>query len=103
MDQSGPYGAELGDLFLNRMIAAGTPPDQAVAEYLRSTCPLRRIDRMLELLLEKQRNRDAACGFQIADHIEAQFRTPTIPDRKPPDDEPSPLVCGRSVRAHWGG
>ena len=76
IEQSGPYNAELGDSFLNRMIAAGTPPDQAVAEYLAADVPaVRRIDRMLELLLEKQRDRDAACGFQVADHIGAQFRT----------------------------
>ena len=36
---------------------------------------VRRIDGSLELLLEKQRDRDAACGFQVADHIGAQFCT----------------------------
>jgi hypothetical protein len=34
LDESGPYPPELGDSFLNRMIAAGTPAEQAVKTYL---------------------------------------------------------------------
>ena len=76
IEQSGPYNAELGDSFLNRMIAAGTSPASAVAEYLAADVPtMRRAERMMELHLQNQRDRDAACDMNIAGRIEEQFRT----------------------------
>jgi hypothetical protein len=75
IEQTGPYNAELGDTFLNRMIATGTSPDDAVEQYLAADVPaLRRIDRLQELVFDRQRDRDANCDFRIADHIAAQFR-----------------------------
>ena len=75
LEQSGPYNAELGDWFLNCMIAKGVPPNNAVARYLTTdVAGERRMDRRMELFLEKQRTRDAACGFGTAEYIEANFR-----------------------------
>jgi hypothetical protein len=74
LDPSGPYPAELGDTFLNRLIAGGIPADQAVGEYLAASVPkLRRLDRLMELHLARQRDRDTACDIPIAHRIEAQF------------------------------
>jgi hypothetical protein len=87
IEQSGPYNAELGDSFLNRMILAGASPESAVAGYLAAdVVTVRRAERMMELHLQQQRNRDAACDIPIADRIEAQlsstrlFRSPNHPE-----------------------
>ena len=72
---SGPYDGEMGDSYLNRLIDKGAPPPEAVAQYL--TLDVGRqygLDRRFELLLDRQRSRDAACGYQIADIIEERFR-----------------------------
>lgn len=79
LDDSGPYPAELGDSFLNRMITKEVAAEDAVPEYLATDVPaLKRIDRLAELFLEKQRARDRACGFSCADYIEANFRTRSL-------------------------
>jgi hypothetical protein len=89
IDQSGPYNAELGDSFLNRMIAAGTPPARAVAEYQAAdVLTVRRAERMMELHLQKQRDRDKMCDIQVADRIEAQFRSVRV-FRSPNHPEPA--------------
>jgi Polysaccharide biosynthesis enzyme WcbI/Tetratricopeptide repeat len=76
IDQSGPYNAELGDSFLNRLIANNTAPSEALSEYLAAdVATARRAERMMELHLQKQHDRDAVCGIAIADYIEARFRT----------------------------
>jgi len=75
LDESGPYPAELGDSFLNRMIAAGVPAELAVRNYLATdVAKIRRVDRLQELVLDKQRSRDLACGYSFADLISARFR-----------------------------
>lgn len=92
IEQSGPYNAELGDSFLNRMIAAGASPASAVADYLAAdTSTVRRAERMMELHLQSQRQRDAACDMQIADRIEAQLQTTRL-FRSPNHPEPA-MVC----------
>ena len=71
----GPYPAEMGDLHLNRMIAKGVDPDEAVQRYLDLDIhKLVNLDRLLELNLEKQRNRDGVTGFNTADLIQKHFR-----------------------------
>ena len=75
LDEAGPYPAELGDSFLNRMIVAGVPAEQAVQTYLSTdVATVRRVDRLQELVLDKQRDRDLACGYGFADLISARFR-----------------------------
>jgi hypothetical protein len=79
IELSGPYNAEHGDSFLNRLIANNTAPAVALSEYLAAdAATARRAERMMELHLQKQRDRDAVCGIAIADYIEARFRTQTL-------------------------
>ena len=87
--EGGPYDAEMGDTFLNRKIHAGVPADDAAHAYLAlDVNSLRDLDRYFELLLDRQRARDAACGFELAPIIEIHFRdeklfrTPHHPDRR---------------------
>ncbi len=92
IEQSGPYGGELGDSFLNRMIAAGASPACAVADYLAADAPtMHRAERMMELHLQSQRQRDAACDIHIADRIEAQLQTSRM-FRSPNHPEPG-MAC----------
>jgi tetratricopeptide (TPR) repeat protein len=87
-EQSGPYNGELGDSFLSRMIAAGASPASAVADYLAAdAATVRRAERMMELHLQNQRQRDAACDIQIADCIERQLQTTRL-FRSPNHPEP---------------
>lgn len=75
-DPSGPYNAELGSSFLNRMITAKVSPKEAVERYLNTDIArVRNVGRMMEILLDKQRARDLACEYQFADFINARFRT----------------------------
>jgi hypothetical protein len=76
LDVSGPYPAELGDSFLNRMIAGDVPAETAVARYLETdVAKVRNLGRLMELVMDRQRKRDNACGFHFADFIESNFRT----------------------------
>ena len=86
-DASGPYSAELSDLFLNRMILDGVDPDEAVARFMAADiATLRKADRLREILMQKQRSRDLMCGYRFADFIEAHvqherlFRSPNHPE-----------------------
>ena len=75
----GPYPGEAGDSYLNRMIHAGTDPEEAVAAYASLDIKSRvNLDRLYELVIDRQRARDEATGYWIADVIEAHFRTEPI-------------------------
>jgi hypothetical protein len=75
-DPSGPYNAELGDSVLNRMILDNVDPDEAVIRFMNTDiAALRRVDRMKEIILEKQRARDLLSGYRFADFIDGCFRT----------------------------
>jgi tetratricopeptide (TPR) repeat protein len=83
---SGPYNAELGDSYLNRLIAAGVEAESAVQQYEGVNINRRvNLDRLREIWIDRQRSRDEICGFNIADHItehyklEQLFRTPHHP------------------------
>jgi hypothetical protein len=79
VDQSGPYNAQNGDSFLNRLILAGTAPTSAVAEYLAAGEQIaRRAERLMELHMHAQRERDTVCDLPAADHIAARFRTENL-------------------------
>ncbi|HEX5328281.1 MAG TPA: WcbI family polysaccharide biosynthesis putative acetyltransferase [Acetobacteraceae bacterium] len=87
LDASGPYPAELGDSFLDRLIAAGVPAGDAVAQYLDTDlAALRQAGRMAEIVLDRQRSRDRACGTGFAELIAARigkerlFRSPNHPE-----------------------
>ena len=71
----GPYGSEASDAYLNRLIKKGVAPEAAVEEYLKlDVNKLVNLDRLCEITLEKQANRDELTGFQIADLIATHFR-----------------------------
>ncbi|MFO1026674.1 MAG: WcbI family polysaccharide biosynthesis putative acetyltransferase [Acetobacteraceae bacterium] len=75
----GPYGGEAGDSMLNRFIAAGTDPEQAVETYMALDARARiNLDRLFELVMDRQRSRDATAGYRTADTIESYFRTEQI-------------------------
>jgi tetratricopeptide (TPR) repeat protein len=72
---TGPFEGEMGDTYLNRLIEKGTPAAEAVNQYRAlDVNSVRNLDRLFELLIDRQRSRDAACGYQIADLIEERFR-----------------------------
>lgn len=74
--QEGPYPAEIGDRALNRMILAGVPAREAVQRYLdMDVVKAGRADRLFELHMDMQRRQDEATGLNVADHIQARFRT----------------------------
>jgi Flp pilus assembly protein TadD len=75
----GPYPGEAGDSYLNRLILANTDPAEAVTAYEALDVKSRvNLDRLYELVMDRQRSRDAATGYRIADVIEAHFRTEQV-------------------------
>ncbi|HEY4041326.1 MAG TPA: WcbI family polysaccharide biosynthesis putative acetyltransferase, partial [Rhodopila sp.] len=75
----GPYGGEASDSYLNRLLLAGTDPEEAVETYMRLDVAKRtNLDRMYELIMDRQRSRDEAAGYNIADVIERYFKTEQI-------------------------
>ncbi len=72
----GPYPSQMSDSFLNRLITKGVSPEDALEQYLAlDIAKAASLDRMTEIYLDRQRERDAATGFSIAPAIEARFRT----------------------------
>lgn len=71
----GHYPAALGDAFLNRMIDAGIDPEAAARRYLELDVNLVvDLDRMLEMGIAQQRERDQVSGYSYADTIADTFR-----------------------------
>lgn len=72
----GPFPAQMGDSYLNRLIRKGVSPEEALELYLALDIgKVAHLNRLMELFLDRQRQRDAAVGFSIAPVIEAEFRT----------------------------
>lgn len=94
-DPAGPYDAEIGDSFLNKLIISEVDPDEAVALYSRTDIAVtRRVDRLKELVLERQQSRDNACGYDFASFIEANFRTKRLfRTQNHPDDTLSKVLA----------
>jgi tetratricopeptide (TPR) repeat protein len=75
----GPYSGEMADSYLNRLIVAGVDPEEAVESYANLDVNSRvKLDRLYELVVDRQRSRDEAAGYRIADVIERHFRTEQI-------------------------
>jgi Flp pilus assembly protein TadD len=71
----GPYPDELGDTFLNRMIADKVDVETAVETYCTLDIDkVASLDRRKEISIGLQRERDAATGYLFADLIETSFR-----------------------------
>ncbi len=78
-DANGPYPSEMGDSFLNRLIADNIDPDTAVARYMETdVAAVKRLDRLREIVLDKQRARDKVGGYGFADYIDAHFRSESL-------------------------
>ncbi len=74
--QCGPYDYLLGDNFLNRKIERGASPDDAVAEYLAlDIAKHAHLDRLREIMIDRQRARDARCDMAFADEMDARFQS----------------------------
>ena len=73
--RDGPYPAQLGDAYLNRMIKSGIDPEAAVEQYLQEDINSRvELDRLFEIVIEKQKQRDRGAGFSLAETIADRFR-----------------------------
>lgn len=71
----GPYPSQLSDSHLNRLIARGVSPEAALEQYLAlDVARVASVDRVFELYQDRQRQRDAKTGFDLAPVIEAEFR-----------------------------
>lgn len=76
---TGPYGAEASDGYLNRLLQQGMDPDEAAAAYLALDIGRKvNLDRLYELVMDRQRSRDEAAGYRIADAIARHFRSEPI-------------------------
>lgn len=74
--QVGAFDAETSDSFLNRMILAGTDPEEAVETYANlDVGSVVNLDRLYELMIDRQRTRDTATGYDIAGIIERHFKS----------------------------
>ncbi|MGC8524974.1 MAG: WcbI family polysaccharide biosynthesis putative acetyltransferase [Acidibrevibacterium sp.] len=85
----GPYPAQLGDAYLNRLIRENVPAEDAAARYLDLDINQKvRLDRRLEMNLALQKQRDEKTGFEVASLMERHFReepiflTPDHPNRR---------------------
>ncbi len=86
---AGPYPGQIGDGFLNGLIAKNVPPAEAAARTLDLDVPAHgHIDRLRELAMQRQRQRDAQAGIETAATLEKYlpterlFLTPDHPDRR---------------------
>ncbi len=78
-DFPGPYHAQLGDAFLNRLISAEVAVNEAVERYLRLDMNAEvDLSRLFEVHMERQRALDQMTGFELAGLIETNFRDEQI-------------------------
>lgn len=76
---TGPYGGEAGDSYLNRLIQKGLSPEEGARDYMALDVGKRvNLDRLYELVMDRQQARDQAAGYRIADVIERYFRSEQI-------------------------
>ncbi len=72
---AGPYPAQIGDTFLNKMIAEKVPHEDAIRRYIELDFTTRtNLDRLYELHIDGQRRRDGQTGYDLAGVIERHFR-----------------------------
>jgi superkiller protein 3 len=77
--EGGPYGAEMSDAFLNRLIKKGVDPTTAVKTYLELDINKTvNLDRLLEMVLEKQETRDKLTDFKIAPIIAGFYKSEPV-------------------------
>lgn len=70
----GPYGAQLGNPWLNNRIKAGEKPEAIAAEYeALDLTKVINLDRTFEIALDRARKRDERTGFDISKIIEERL------------------------------
>ncbi len=70
----GAYPGEMSDGYLNRLIEKGVSPEEAAETYCRlDVNGVRNLDRLYELVMDRQRRRDEMTGFRLTELIEAFF------------------------------
>ena len=75
----GPYPAELGDAWLNRALEGPRRAEAAEEAYLAlDVARVLDLDRMRDLTLARQAERDALYGVDFARRIEAGLRSPSL-------------------------
>jgi tetratricopeptide (TPR) repeat protein len=75
----GPYGGESADSYLNRLILSKVDPGEAVETYANLDVNSRvNLNRLFEIVMDRQRSRDQAAGYDIAGIMEQHFRTEQI-------------------------
>ncbi len=71
----GPYPGQLSDSFLNRLITKGVPPQEALEQYrAHDIAKAAHLDRLYELHMDQQRERDRRTDFDLTSILEADFR-----------------------------
>lgn len=82
----GAYGGTgLGDDYLNRMIRNGVDPIEAVDQYeALDIVNAARVDRLKEILMDRQRTRDEKTQIETAGLIEGYFRTEPVQSKGQP-------------------
>ena len=71
----GPFGPDLSDRFLNKLIRAGVNPDEALTTYMdMDVVKIAHVERFYEISVGWQRSLDERCGFDFAGLIERSFR-----------------------------
>ncbi len=76
---AGPYGGEASDSYLNRLILVEKSPQEAVELYASLAVNSRmNLDRLFELVMDRQQSRDEASGYDIANVIKSYFRTEQV-------------------------
>lgn len=77
--RDGPFADEMGDSYLNRLIARGVDPGIAVEQYAAlDVNKVRNLDRLYELVIDRQKRRDEICDYSLATLIERFFREEPI-------------------------
>jgi tetratricopeptide (TPR) repeat protein len=69
------FAPDLGDSYLNQAIHRGDDPELTVQQYLElDIAKSVNLDRMFELIIDRQQSRDQRSGFDMADYIVSRFR-----------------------------
>lgn len=73
---SGPYPAQLGDSYLNRLLRDGIDLAEAERHYIElDVAKVTDLDRLFNIALTKQRRMDESLGYDLATLISDHFRT----------------------------
>ena len=77
--QCGPYDYLMGDNYLNRLINEGASPEDAVRSYLNLDIgKVAHLDRLHEIVMDRQRARDEKSDMYFADEMEQHFHSEHI-------------------------